>query len=328
MSDELRYNEYIRDDFKHITLGNGVLEADFVPELGGKMSQLINLTTGTDFLLEPKTSDGKYKKPKYGGDFEKFDTSGFDECFPTVSDAEIEIDGKSILFPDHGELWSRDWDVEQRGHSLTMSIDGIRWDYTFAKRITFEDNAIIIRYTLINKGDKALPYIWSAHPLLKISPGSKLMFADSFDRVLVNWASDPEIGSFGDEISWPELLDNGEQTDFTDVPEREFGRTAKLFTPRLDKGQAGLYRADVDESICFEFDTEEVPYMGLWLCYGGWPVELPSGQKHMTVGLEPTTGRPDSLKEAVKRDECPILKAGDTTNWILTMYVEQGKASF
>jgi galactose mutarotase-like enzyme len=327
MRDELRYSEFNRNDFKHITLGNGVLEVDIVPELGGKMSQLTHLTTGTDFLLPPQTADGKYKKPEYGGDFEQFDTSGFDECFPTVADAEIDVDGEKILFPDHGELWSRSWDVEQRGHSITLSIEGVRWDYTFAKRITFEDNTIIIRYTLVNEEDRSLPFIWSAHPLLQITPDSEILFADAFDEVLVNWASDSRIGSYGDTISWPYLL-NDEEVDFSKVPEQSFERTAKLFTPALQEGRVGLYREDADESICFEFDTEEVPYLGLWLCYGGWPVDVSSDQKHMTVGLEPTTGRPDGLDESVKRGECPVLEAGDTTNWVLKMYVEKGKASF
>ena len=63
-------------------------------------------------------------------------------------------------------------------------------------------------------------------------------------------------------------MNNGQDVDFTKVPDRTFERTAKLFTPELQEGKVGLYRADVDESITFDFDTEEVPYLGLWLCYG------------------------------------------------------------
>jgi galactose mutarotase-like enzyme len=201
----------------------------------------------------------------------------------------------------------------------------VRWDYTFAKRITFEDNEVVIRYSLDNRGEEALPFIWSAHPLLKISAGCELLFADKFEEVLVNWASDPSIGAFGDVASWPHLLDGEQQVDFSKVPERTFERTAKLFTPRLEEGKVGLYREDVDESISFEFDTEEVPYLGLWLCYGGWPVDQPSENKHMTVGLEPATGRPDGLDEAIKRGECPILEAGDTINWMLNIRIQEGK---
>jgi len=176
---------------------------------------------------------------------------------------------------------------------------------------------------LTNDSVIPLTYLWSAHPLLKIKAGTELMFADKINEVFINWASDTSIGAFGDKIPWPLIGNNGQTIDYSVVQPQNLNQAMKVFTYPLRTGLAGVYHPQQDEALLFHFDPIEIPYLGLWLCYGGWPEE--SEQKHFTIGIEPTNGRPDSLSEAVKRGECVEIDAHKAHNWALEMSIWQGK---
>src|SRR5437588_899468 len=154
--------------FRRVTMDNRTVRVRFLPELGAKMTSLVRIASGHEFLLQPQRP---LRRPKYGDPFEAFDTSGFDECLPTVSACR-----------------------------------------SFAK---------------------------------------------------------PSSG----------------------------------------------------ESISFRFDPMKVPYIGLWTCQGGWPDPAHGG--HYTVALEPCSGRPDSLCEAITRGENDLLRPRATKNWTLRLRVQQ-----
>ena len=314
------------DGLRKAILRNDYLEVVFLPEYGGKMAKLSRLDNGHQYLLDSQFPNGEYRKAEYGAPFDAYDTSGFDECFPTISDASIEVTenghSRQLDFPDHGELWSRKWEVTADGDTLILYIEGIEADYSFEKRVELEEETVKISYSINNREDFDLPFIWSAHPLLNIAEGSEIITED-FAQTVVNWASDSNIGNFGDSLSWPVIEIGDQKVDLRNVPDKSFGKTVKLFSEKLKKGVAGLYRQDLDESIVFDFDPSKVPYIGLWLCYGGWPED--SENKHFTLGIEPTTGWPDSLSEAVSWGDKRIIKANSKIGWSLNITIEDGK---
>lgn len=317
---------FTEDGLQKAVLRNEYLEAVFLPEYGGKMAQLFNLDSGHQYFLESQLPGGNYIKAKYGAPFDEYDTSGFDECFPTVSDASINVSenglSKQLDFPDHGELWSRSWNVSYEDNTLILYIDGVEADYTLMKKIELVEKTVKIYYSLHNRENFNLPSIWSAHPLLKISKDSEII-TENFDKATVNWASDSNIGEFGDTLPWPFIDLNGESIDLRKIPEKSFGKTVKLFSDQLNWGVAGLYRPDWDESIVFDFDPNKIPYLGLWLCYGGWPVD--SDNPHYTLGIEPTTGWPDSLSESVRWGDNRVIEANSDFEWTLNIAILNGK---
>jgi hypothetical protein len=98
----------------------------------------------------------------------------------------------------------------------------------------------------------------------------------------------------------------------------------KLFTPRLCEGSCSLSKPAANETITFRFNVEQVPYIGLWCCQGGWP-DPPHG--HYTIALEPCSGRPDSLREAIARGENDVLPAGSSKRWSLRIELTPGDAA-
>ena len=317
--------EYSSYGLKHLLISNDKVEAVFLPQLGSKMISLINKKSGTQFLLENQDKNKIYRKAFHGADYSLYDASGFDECFPTIEAAEIIIEhigngNKKLQYPDHGELWSKEWDYELTDTSIFFYADGVNAGYSFRKIITLEENRVIINYSLVNKSAFPLYYIWSGHPLLAIEEGDRIIMPPGIYKLFLNWTSDDNIGEFGHYIPWSG--EAGEANSFYDVKSADTGMALKGFTDSLRHGFAGLFRSHKNESVLISFDYKKLPYLGVWLCFGGWPAG--AVKKHYTVALEPTTGRPDSLSESVKRNECSVLDINEERNWKIEFSLWEG----
>jgi hypothetical protein len=319
--------KFFYDRFVCLSIENTLIRADFLPELGGKMIRLEEKTSGHQWLLPPQSKGGLYRRASLGDNFEEYDTSGFDECFPTVEQCQIASlnngNGKNTMeLPDHGEIWSRTWEYSLGGNELHLSIRGAGAKYLFSKIISLDENRIDLKYRVENLSDADIPYLWSAHPLLDVVPGSQIIVPDAVHRLLLNWSSDTSIGKFGDMIGWPRISSERGMVDYSIVQQKIFGRALKGFTDPLEEGYAGLFDVKNNQSILFEFDPKEIPYLGLWLCYGGWPTAV--GTKHLTVALEPCNGRPDSLSEAIVRGEYGVVRANAANEWNLDISLWTG----
>ena len=69
------------------------------------------------------------------------------------------------------------------------------------------------------------------------------------------------------------------------------------------------------------FDSAATPYLGLWICYGGWP-DRP-GSKQMCVALEPATAPVDSL--AVTGPWSRTLAPGEWYTWPMTVEIQSNE---
>jgi galactose mutarotase-like enzyme len=309
-------------DFSRVTLSNGVIRVEVLPELGGKLVSLCLLDGNHEFLLRPP--EREYRRAAYGAVFEDYDTSGFDECFPTVAECVYPNEPfGGMRLPDHGELWSIPWQVETSSHGLTLKASGTRMDYTFRKRLRLEGPDVVIEYELKNRSDHEFRYLWSAHPLLSVSPGAEIVLPAEVSSVQVNWSLGDRLGRLGEECAWPiTQLPNGGIDELHRMKMPETGTADKLFTPPLRHGYCALYDRPRGHSIAFLFDPLKVPYVGLWLCQGGWPQSRTA--KHYTAALEPCSGRPDSLAEAIAHDDCPRITAGGAAQWDLRLQLRYG----
>jgi hypothetical protein len=319
--------EYQKNGFTHLLIENELIKAVFLPRLGSKMISLMNKKTGTEFLLENQGEDKMYKQAYHGADYSRFDASGFDECFPTIEASELIIESRSagtkkINFPDHGELWSMEWSYEIRGSTIVLSAEGINAKYVIKKNIVLKRNRLIINYNLVNKSGFPLHYIWAAHPLLSVDEGDRIILPEGIDKLFINWASDNKIGTYGQYIQWSDLNGGKHGKSYLKIKSKDAGIALKGFTDSLQNGIACLFRKRKNESIHISFDSGKLPYLGVWLCYGGWPVG--SEKKHFTVALEPTTGRPDSLSESIRRNECSVIGIDEEKEWRVEFSLWEG----
>ncbi len=310
--------------FPGVSLNNETVQVIFVPELGGKMVSLVRVASGYEFLLQPQDVGRRYGRATYGDRLENFDTSGFDECFPTISACQYPLNPE-VALPDHGELWSVAWRVRKQDECLYLEAMSRALHCRFRKRVRLDEDQVILEYELANESDQPVFYLWSAHPLLRVETGAEITLPPEVNQMWIHWSRQVRLGNHGDLCCWPGAVLNGEHQDLSTIRPWSSQTADKLFTNRLKNGYCSLYHPENDESITFQFDPQQVPYIGLWMCTGGWPETNERG--HLTVALEPCSGRPDALEEAYARGESAQLKPREVRKWWLRLRIKQGRGA-
>jgi len=279
--------------FDQIILDNGVVRAIVVPDLGGKIISLVRIASGREYLISlPSNED--FRKPSFGGTFVDHNNVGFDECIPTIGACDYPV-GKFAGFqlPDHGDVWSLPWLHEIR------------------------------EYELLNTSDTLFQFLWSAHPLLATEPGTTILLPLDSGELLIDSSKGNRLGSKGESCTWPIAIQKNGQTDDLRLMKTRGEASDKLYTPRLSKGYCGLYHPNANESIVFKFDVESVPYVGLWVCHGGVGPDNP--KEPYTIAMEPCNGRPDSLREAIRRGESSTLLPRELKQWAIHVELLEGR---
>ena len=308
-----------------VQLTNGHLAVSFLPELGAKMNSLKSVRSGREFLYQPPARP--YRRAAYGASFADYDTSGFDECCPTVAECIYPGAGfAGTKMPDHGDLWSASWDYWAGDQELFFKIEGKSLPYRFRKSARLEDNAAILTYEIENTGSAEFAFLWSAHPLLAVEAGCRIVLPKEVSQLFVEWSQGERLGKFGNSCGWPIAASkDGEKVDLSEMLDASAGTADKLFTSRLRDGTCALCYPQTKEAIAFHFNPQDVPYLGIWICQGGWPSPE---RGHFTVGLEPCTGYPDSLREGIERGSCDVLRPGQKKEWALRIEIRFGDPSF
>jgi galactose mutarotase-like enzyme len=319
--EETEIKKKAKKEWKKLVLENEKLRIILLPELGGKMTSLENKETGTQFLKQYVESEGELKPPSLGFDFKPPYAYGFDECFPTVAPSSYLFNERVIHWPDHGELWTQEWNFELEEDRVVLKASGVNLLYEFEKEIQLKGNQIQISYRVKNTSYRAFDYIWSSHPLLEIDDQDELLIDEKVDRVSIHETN--EEGQIRKkETGWPYV--SGDKTDYSVVQAETSDHAMKLFAEQVEKGRAGLYRKQTDETILFEFDTERTPHLGIWLCYGGWPEDAETGS--YTVALEPATASFDKLSDAIDNAEHKVIEPGECHTWNMSLEILSGKA--
>ena len=307
-----------------IVTSNADLLLVAIPGRGGKLASLIRQQSGYEYLLQPAAAH-KYRELVYADDFANGDLSGFDECIPTVAKCRYPSEpafGKQV--PDHGDVWSLPSKLEVVGEKVSFITSLISLPLRFTKTVQLQGNTVRLDYEVANFSHFPLRYLWSAHPLLSVQPETEIVLPEDVDELEIGWSKDGRLGQPGDRCSWPIAKERSRRSiDISKVVSLDEGTAEKLFTPRLSQGSCGLFVRKANESIAFRFDPTLVPYLGLWICLGGWPLDRTT--KQLTVALEPCSGRPDSLEEAIKRDECSLIEGHASRRWWLEMEVSAGR---
>jgi len=205
--------------------------------------------------------------------------------------------------------------------TLTTSIRSL--PLRFTKKCQLQERVVRLDYEVTNLSRSDVKFLWSAHPLLRVESDAEIILPQEVKEVEVNWSKDERLGKSGDRCTWPIATEcSGRTVDLNRIVSPTAGTAEKLFTSPLAEGFCGMFLPRENESIVFRFDPRLVPYVGIWICQGGWPIAR--ADKQFTVALEPCNGRPDSLEEAIRRNECPTVAAYGTMRWSMEIEVKGG----
>jgi galactose mutarotase-like enzyme len=331
---------------ENVLIAAGQCELTVLPRFGGKIS---SIRIGQNELLQQPLSPIAVRTNSMS--FDQGDASGWDECLPSVGACLVKTEAGPAAIPDHGDLWRVEWERrgtasptnknpstpvggwEQgsggsvaAGSSLTLTGRCFSLALELERSIAVSENErgwrLELSYRVQNYGKCAVPWSWAAHPLFACEECDRIVLPNSIRSLKVEGSGGERLGKSGGSVAWPiaELAAGG-TADLSIVDRGDSGIGDKLFAGRLNTTEnwCVLERVSAGLSIRVRFDSAATPYLGLWICYGGWP-ERP-GPKQVCVAMEPSTAPVDSL--AVSGPWSRELVPGESFSWPMQVEIER-----
>jgi hypothetical protein len=300
---------------KGLILENEKVRVVLIPEFGARILSLTYKPTEWEFAWhDPRVPMGK---PTREVEFEN--VSGFFDCVPTCEPCTF----KGRKLPPAGEVAFEPWRVvkkeKRRGSiAVTMQRQCDVYPLMVRKSVTISRNEPVVKldYKLTNLSEEVLEYHYSGHNTLRIEPTYRIVLPSEVTEVKRGMAVTDRLGNLGDEIPWPMTADkSGKALDLSMVGQPCDGTGENLYTPKLKEAWCAAFNESRREAIGFSFQAEVLPYILVWINYGGW-------RDYYHMPLEPTTGRPDNLEVAVNEwKNYAALQPRSEVSWTEKIFV-------
>ena len=312
---------------ENVIIQHGECAVTLLPQFGGKIASIC--LGGRELLQAPLAP---YAPRTATMSFDEGDASGWDECLPSVAECTVDLGNGLAWIPDHGDLWRVEWtegeDQNSAGEDadkVTLRGECFSLPLTLERALAFTETEkgwkLQLDYKLTNTGSEAVPWSWAAHPLFVAKAGDRIVLPESIDHLRVKGSGGGRLGATDATVSWPiATLANGGQTDLSVMPAADAGFGDKLFAGPLSAAEnwCALERPSAGVRIRVGFDPAATPYLGLWICSGGWPDK--PGPKQVCAALEPATAPVDSLANSGAWSR--TLEAGESYFWQMTVDIE------
>ncbi len=305
-------------DQSAISLESDLIRAQFLPSIGSKMCSLVYKPLQRELMVQNPSE--KYLVQPYDGDYVAGECSGFDEMFPSIDTCFYEsYPWQGTKIPDHGEVWSLKWDHKIDNDQLSMSTYGVRFPYKLEKVMSFTTPHILhTKYALTNLSDFDFDFMWAAHTMINLEDNVELVLPAGVKSVN-SVSNDGSIGSYGDEVSWPQFhTADGTLRDLSNLRPKSTRAVEKYFVKgKMPEGWCALKYHQSDFTMALSFPVETVPYLAVLPNEGGW-------HDIHNIFLEPATATFDRLDLARKRKEYSTVRAHSTYEWYLNISLASG----
>lgn len=296
---------------KAFLLENDFLRAVILPERGGKAASLFGKETGMEILYQNRK--GKFDRAEFGSDFGQFEACGYDDAFPGVDEEQVEVGGKLVHYPDHGEIWSAPFKAETEGERLHLFYHSFRMHYDYTKEFWLEGKQLCCGYEITNGGDTAFPCIWTIHCLVNSTPGMRIVFPEG-TRQVENVFSCKHLGKAGTVYDYPRACINGREYWFDRLPEDDMVKY--YVTEPVEADGCGYDYPETGTRVRIYYDRKILPYLGCWITAGGY-----RGEKN--CALEPCSGYYDSIRTAKAKGKGGLeLGPGETKRFCIRIAVD------
>jgi hypothetical protein len=299
-----------------VTIENESLRLKIWPHLGGKVSSMVDKADGFELLFNfpselPETN-------LYGRPYQDGWNAGWDECFPAVAPGPYPSHPyEGIGIPDHGELWSLPTMAVPTKDGLTTVWHGLRFGYTFTRKLYLEGASIIAEYTVLNRAPFDFHFMWAGHALLSMTAPMQL------DLPSGQWRLDHDAkGDDHHNFEWPHVGAGIDLSRPDELPERG---AWKVFGDAPIQGPATVRYPSRERKVTFDYEADEShdeegivggpsAYWAVWVNTGGW-----GAQRNLSI--EPSIGRFDDLGRAVKDRSAGNVPPQGRREWRMRMTV-------
>ena len=289
---------------ENVLICAGECAVTVLPQFGAKIASI--RIADRELLQEPLAP---VTRRTHAMGFDQSDASGWDECLPSVAACHVQ----NAEIPDHGDLWRVEWEKQgpgardqgldkngENGAAVTLVGRCFSLPLELERRMEILETdrgwRLELRYELRNTGNRPVPWSWAAHPLFVVEEGDRIVLPESIHSLRVEGSGGVRLGKSGDNVAWPNAkLAGGGAADLSVVEAADSRIGDKLFAGplRASENWCVLERPSAGIRIKVKFDALATPYLGLWICYGGWPEGR--GPKQVCVAMEPSTAPVDSL---------------------------------
>ena len=298
-------------DSRSVLLTSPRLTLQVSPTEGGRITSLINRSTGTEWLFEGVD----YPPLQAGCSFAEGPRGGFDECLPSVGPC-MAPGWPANTVGDHGDIWWRQWTVmDATDGRLVLQADFADYPLSLVRSLEVLADAPRVRleYEIRNKSDQPLPYLYSAHPLLALDEPMSIEIStgqlvhNAFGRTLETQACS----------HWPWVQTAAGRERMDHIEPEGAADNYKVFVKAT--GMVTVRRTATGESLQLLFDSSALPWVGVCVNRWGWPHE---GAADRWVAIEPTTAPTDDLGRAHEAGWSRTLDPGDTHRWTLEIVLQ------
>ncbi len=296
-----------------IKLNTDEIEVTVVPREGGRIASLRSLQSGLEFLTQARP-DRPVIEPSLEASFQRGPCAGAEECLPTIGPSADCTGGPA---PDHGDFWQIPWQVDSLVASrLEMHAIGFSRPLRLERVIEVRDASLLLSYKVVNVGPEPLPFLYAWHPLFAVEAGDRVVLPSEVSDVTLAYSRDEASGPRGRDVTWPDLQNKRGPRDLSVALAPHQETAEMIYTRRLHVGRCGLYRQHQGQGIIVSFDPSRLPYLGIWLCFGGWPVSGPE-PKQVAIALEPTTAPRNTLADCERAGLAVTLASECSFAWDL-----------
>lgn len=292
------------NDIPVVAIENDLLRIITLPDAGGKIWSIYHKVWNQELLwhnprIEPACCS-------VGDSYDDTWAGGWDELFP--NDIPEHYAGET--YADHGELWNGKWSaevIEDEGNK-SVSVKLVKncpiTPARFSKNIRLVENEakVRVRYRIENLSDRELRFLFKLHPALRMEPGWKIEIPAK--RMKVGEGSELRKSDVR-EYAWPYLPGETGDVDMRDVLPKSSRVTEFQYGTGLTDGWCALVDPNLKRGFGFTFDQEIFTSVWTFTVYGGW-------RDLYTIVLEPCTGYPYTLSEAVAGGKYSVLGPGET----------------
>ncbi len=313
----IRFSRY--KNKKSIIIENDSMRAEFIPEPGGKMVSLIKKETGYEYLVQ---RPGKvYRDQPADGDYLKGECSGYDDMFPTIDACDYQEDPwKRFPMGDHGEVWNRPWNYKIDGDNLVLSVEGFRFPYRLEKNVSFRSGkSLQLQYTLENLSEYKFEFLWAAHIMLNIEPGTKIYVPGDCKKVISALSNINR--PYGEIMDWPIFKDKegrGYRADISRSPKSR-GWEKFFFQNKLKEGWCKLIYPNIEDQLIVSFSSETVPYLCILMNENGWGND--DWNNLYNIFIEPCTVCYDRPDVAKRNGQTSAVNGGKKYQWNIELTI-------
>jgi len=284
-----------------MVLESDSLRAVVLPALGARVWELEDKARGRQWIWNRGLAN--LRGQPVGAVYDEVWVGGWEELFP--NDAPGLFEGRNL--PDHGEWWASSWQIAELRDGaeprlrLTSRMNVIRASCSKEFRLLADGATLAVRYAIRSEERLPFHFLFKQHLPIRLTPECKLRLPGG--RVRAVDASFGSRLSTTDEFDWPHAPGKDRVADFRAVPAASSCQQEFLYVRELPEPWCGVDDTRKLASIRMRFDTTFLPYVWLFLTYGGW-------RGYYTAVLEPCTNLPKDLSEAVQHGQSARLEPG------------------